>query len=454
MNLRNGYQTINGVTTARQSQQRMDSTRKRQDFSKSWDVGDKLSVFFPIVWSPYYEDGEPVMEEERDSKGNIVFDENGEPVMAEVGRWDVVVYDAWGHQVNDIRKLNLSTSFLPSLTEVWEGYPVKFERDENGEVVYDNFGEPVYERIEGDVTYQFSKIAPLFVRGMKQAEMDKAMNGKFSSEEFRMRAIADVENKYDTTKNMDAPKPIVDRLRLISVTEVFVVPMDRNDEPLTDKANFYIYRLSQDKITELQTILEDLKYKPRDHKQNWLEVQLSFNGDSNDKKGRAQAGRKAHPIGLTEEYTMRARKPAAFNKVKDKLERLPQLSSTIASHSFYSRKVPESKIKSALSYYMAQNGDYLNNISSEKDTDMMMNNAYYLVKFAALDTMTQENLCTQIRESYEKYMAEHEDAAPVLELATEATDYKEPDLDRAPSVRDLIKENPDLELPDNDDLLA
>ena len=36
MELRNGFRTRAGVTTARQSQEKRDSTIKRKDFGKAW----------------------------------------------------------------------------------------------------------------------------------------------------------------------------------------------------------------------------------------------------------------------------------------------------------------------------------------------------------------------------------------------------------------------------------
>lgn len=451
MELRNGFRTRSGVTTARQSQEKRDSTIKRKDFGKAWQVGDKLSVFFPIVWSTHYEDGEPVMVEERDKYGQVVVDENGDPVLVEDGRWDIIVYELWGHKVNDMKALGLGTSFLPSLTEVWGGRPVKFIRDENGEVVYDEEGQPTFDSIEGDVSYQFSRIAPLFVRGMMQQELDKTYKTNYNNEEFRRMALDQIRDKYDTKKNMEAPKPIIGRLDLNTVTEVVAVTVDSNDQYKVDKAGAYIYRLTNDKIDELQSLLDDLKYKPRDHEQNWFEVQITYNGDSNDNKGRAQAGRKAHPVGLTSEYLMEARDPNAFKALKDKwLDRLPKTSSTISAHCYLSRKTAENKILSALSYYMAQNSEYLDKVSSEKDMEMVTNNAYQLVKFSALDTMTAENLKTTIMNSYREYMAEHPEAKPILELATEASDYQEPDVDKMPSTAALLQGG-DFNLPDDND---
>lgn len=448
----NGYQTRDGITTARQSQEKMDSARKCQDFSKAWEVGDKLSVFFPIVWSPYYENGEIATEQARDSKGKLMYDEAGEPIMTQKGRWDIPTFDCWGHNVGDMKQLNLGATFIPSNTEIYQGKPVRFERDENGNIQYDDFGQPIYTSIEGDVTYQFARIAPLFIRGQKQAELNKAYSNNFQSEEFRRKAISDIEDKYDTNKSFNAPKPIIGKVRLATMTEVVAVKMDKYDDPEVDKAANYIYRMSSEKIDELLSLVNDVKYKPRDLDQKWFEVQISFNGDSNDQKGRAAAGRKAHPVGLTEEYTTRSRNPEAFEKIRSRVESIPMKASIIEAHTFIHR-IPEAKIKSALSYYMAQFGDSLDNLSESKDIEMMTNNALYLIKFAALDSMSAENLKDKIMDSYKEYLSEHPEVKSSLELASEADGYSAPDTDaQQPSIKDLLGGDSELELPEEESI--
>ena len=448
----NGYVVREGVMTATQAQTQMESTSKLQNFSKAWEVGDKLSVFFPIYWSPYLVNGEQAMEQERDKRGKLVFNENNEPVMVPKGKWEVAVYTCWGHEVNDFKKLNVGASLIPSLTEIYQGFPVKFNRDEYGNIIYNSFGEPSYERIEGDITYQFSKIAPLFIRGMKQEELNKVYSKKFDSDEFRRKAIQDVEDRYDTNKTMNAPRPIIGKVSPYTITEVLVVKKDKYDDPDTSNVHKYTLRLKRDKLSELNNLLKDVKFKPRDIEQRWFEVEMTFNGDSNDQKGRAQAGRKAHPIGLPEEYTMKVKNPEVFEQIEDQLNSLPQNASSIKAHT-YIQAIPEQKIKSALSYYVASFGEYLDSITEERDMEIMKNNASYLVKFAATDAMSSAALKETINNSYAEYLAEHPDTKPEAELATEQPGYSEPDVDHMPTTAELLGDTKEYELPSSEEYM-
>jgi len=448
----NGYSVRDGVMTATQAQTQMESTRKLQSFSKAWDVGDKLSVFFPIIWAPYLENGEQVMEQERDKRGKLVFNENNEPVMVPKGTWEFPVYTCWGHEVSDLKKLNVGTTFIPSLTEIYQGHPVKFNRDENSNIIYDSYGDPSFERIEGDITYQFSKIAPLFIRGMKQEELNKVYSKKFDSDEFRRKAIQDVEDRYDTNKSMNAPRPIIGKVTPYTITEVLVVKKDKYDDPDTTKVAKYTYRLKQEKINELYSLIKDVKFRPHDPEQKWFEVEMTFNGDTNDQKGRAQAGRKAHPVGLPEEYTMKVKNPDAFAQIEQQLESLQQLASGIKAHT-YIQAIPEQKIKSALSYYVASFGEYLDSITEERDMEIMKNNASYLVKFAATDAMSSAALKETINNSYAEYLAEHPDTKPEAELATEQPGYSEPDVDHMPTTAELLGDTEEYELPSSEEYM-
>lgn len=462
MMLRNGtgFASPNGIRTAGQSKQSRDASKKCNTFNKAWQVGDKLSVFFPIVWCPYYQDGEIVMEQEFDRFGQPVFNEDGSPKMVQSGIWEIPVYDVWGHKVNDMKALGLKTTFIPSLTEVCGGRPVKFERDEYGEVVYDEFGLPSCTPVEGDVTYQFSKIAPLFIKGMKQEELNKVYSGRFANDEFRRKALTDIETKYDTSKNMDAPKPIIDKCRLITVCEVVAVTVDNGNNYKVDKAANYSYPLSDEKIDDLKAILNDRKYRPTDTDQTWFEVQMTFNGDSNDVRGRSQAGRNAHPIGLSKEFTMESVRPDLFEKIRSRVVSLPKSPSAIAQHTFLMNRIPEQKILSALSYYIAANASYLDQIAEDDDMMKMMDNAYYLVKFSALDSMDKDELKGKIVTSYNNYMEEHPELKPVMELTEERSDYSAPDLDHMPSTKELLAGQEDLigdaesSLSSMDDILA
>lgn len=445
--------------SGRQAVRTRSQSKKFQGFNKSWDVGDKLSVFFPIFWCPELdENGQPIEVQEVDTKGKLVFEADGvTPVMTQKGQWDIVTANIWGHDVNDIKKFPVGGSFIPSLTDVVRGTPAKIMLDDNGAPIYDAYGDVKYEPVTGDITYQFSKIAPLFIKGEKQAEIDRILKKKFTSEELRREALNKIDDDYDTSKHMEAPKPVVGKLHMVISTEVFVVKHTVNDEYDVDKAGQYTYKLSDEKFNSLIYLLDDNKFRPRDLNTKWFEVQMTFNGDSNDAKGRGQAGRKATPVGLTPEYTMEERDPQAYGKIKGRLENLPQDSQTITCRNFMYTKIAEKTIQRCINSYVILHADNLDCISNEEDQDMMINNAYRLMQFKALDNMENQEIKGKIMASYNEYLDKHPELKPEGSvLATEQEGYTEPTFEAMPTSRELISGAAGVQLPgeeavDNDD---
>lgn len=423
-------------------------SRKLQAFSKAWVVGDKLSVFFPIFWVPELDENEqPIMVQEIDTKGQPVFEDDGTPVMTEKGQWDVVTASIWGHDVPDMKKFAVGGSFIPSLTEIVRGQPAKILTDDAGKPMYDAYGEVMYEPIPGDVTYQFSKIAPMFVKGEKQGEIDRVMKKKFASEDLRREALNEIDAKYDTDSNMDSPKPAVGKLHMVISTEVFVVKQNATNQYDLENAGQYTYKLSDEKFNSLISLLDDIKFKPRDLNARWFEVQMTFNGDSNDKKGRGQAGRKALPVGLTPEYTMEARDPAGYAKIKGRLEQLPQDSQTITCRNFMYTKIAEKTIEKQISQYIVMNSDMLDNITKEEDMEILTGNAYRLMQFRALDNMNNEEIKSRIKTAYMEYLEKHPELKDDTVLATEKEDYKEPTFEAMPTSRELLSGAAGVALP-------
>lgn len=428
-------------------------SRKLQAFSKAWVVGDKLSVFFPIFWVPELDENEqPIMVQEIDTKGQPVFEDDGTPVMTEKGQWDVVTASIWGHDVPDMKKFAVGGSFIPSLTEIVRGQPAKILTDDSGKPMYDAYGEVMYEPIPGDVTYQFSKIAPMFVKGEKQGEIDRVMKKKFASEDLRREALNEIDAKYDTDSNMDAPKPAVGKLHMVISTEVFVVKQNATNQYDLENAGQYTYKLSDEKFNSLISLLDDIKFKPRDLTARWFEVQMTFNGDSNDKKGRGQAGRKAAPVGLTPEYTMEARDPASYAKIKGRLEQLPQDSQTITCRNFMYTKIAEKTIEKQISQYIVMNSDMLDNITKEEDMEILTGNAYRLMQFRALDNMNNEEIKSRIKTAYMEYLEKHPELKDDTVLATEKEDYKEPTFEAMPTSRELLSGAAGVALPGEEEV--
>lgn len=446
MRLRNSASGRAAVRTRSQS-------RKLQAFSKAWVVGDKLSVFFPIFWVPELDENEqPIMVQEIDTKGQPVFEDDGTPVMTEKGQWDVVTASIWGHDVPDMKKFAVGGSFIPSLTEIVRGQPAKILTDDAGKPMYDAYGEVMYEPIPGDVTYQFSKIAPMFVKGEKQGEIDRVMKKKFTSEDLRREALNEIDAKYDTDSNMDAPKPAVGKLHMVISTEVFVVKQNATNQYDLENAGQYTYKLSDEKFNSLISLLDDIKFKPRDLNARWFEVQMTFNGDSNDKRGRGQAGRKALPVGLTPEYTMEARDPAGYAKIKVRLEQLPQDSQTITCRNFMYTKIAEKTIEKQISQYIVMNSDMLDNITKEEDMEILTGNAYRLMQFRALDNMNNEEIKSRIKTAYMEYLEKHPELKDDTVLATEKEDYKEPTFEAMPTSRELLSGAAGVALPGEEEV--
>lgn len=427
---------------ARDIRRERSSSRTFSGFNKSWKVGDKLTVFFPIMWRPEYDrSGNVIMVQEIDNFGHPVYEEDGiTPKMTEKGVWDIVTASIWGHKVSDTKAFNVGGSFIPSLTDVYEKQPVQFERDENGFIMYDPITDkPLYKPVPGDVTYQFSLVAPLFVNGMKQRELSRVLDKKFPNEDMRREAIQQIEDKYDTNKSLKAPRPIISKLYLYASTEVIVVPMDSNDRYLPDKAAQYTYDFSSDqKFNNILQILDDVKFKPRDHEQHWIEVQMTFNANSDDEKGRAEAGRKAAPIGLTPEYTMEKRDPAAFAVVANLLSLLPQDSEIITHRNFSYKKKEERLVARHIENYVTLHSEDLDAIQKEEDVAYLLKQAYKLMKFKALDNMVNTELKEKIKKSYTEYVEQHPELALESNLATERNDYKEMEFKGMPTSRDLI----------------
>lgn len=437
---------------ARSAMRTRSQSKKFQGFNKAWTVGDKLSVFFPIFWNTEYDtDGNTVMVQEIDNFSKPVFNEDGTPKMTEAGCWDIVSANIWGHDVGNIKSFMVGGTFIPSLTDIVRGQPVKILRNEDGTPMYDADGELKTEAIPGDITYQFSKIAPLFIKGMKQQEYAKVQAKNFTSEELRRSALNEIDNKYDTQNNMDAPRPVVGKLHMVITTEVVVVPRTVNDGYDVEKAGQYTYKLSDEKIGQLLALLDDNKFKPKDHSARWFEVQMTFNGDDNSSRGRGQAARKAVPVGLTEEYTMEKRDAGSYAKITSRLSNLPEDSATISYRNFMYTKIDEKKISRCIDSYVIMNSEYLDSITNQDDEDLMLSSAARLMQFKVLNNMNNQSIKDKILGAYEEWLAKHPEVKEA-KLATEQEGYKEPTFDAAPTVRDLIGDTAAYGIPGEDAL--
>ena len=194
------------------------SLQKCKNFGKAWDVGDQGTVFYPFKWWP---------DASLPSGGSF------EPHMSAY----------FGHQVSDMKVLG--TTFLRSLSRI----------DENGQVIG-----------EGDLAYQFSKIAGLLVNAQKERELHElnAKDWTILGQTAYQQARAKVEEKYNTKENMNAKKALIGRLTVLKLTEVVYVAMDPNsgtpifDDQRKQKTGTYIQTLSDNRLSKLRALANDV----------------------------------------------------------------------------------------------------------------------------------------------------------------------------------------------------
>lgn len=381
--------------SARELQRTYTRSRGVPRYKLAWNVGDKLSLFFPIAWVQDFLNPVP----KKDEFGNIVFDENDEVIMEPSEYYDMVVASMYGHKVNNMKEFPVGTSFIPTLTDVLDGRPVRYIKDENGEIKYDELGNPMYETIPGDATYQFSKIAPFFIKGMKDQELAKLMSKQFSNEALRREAILQVEDKYDTSKHMDAPKPVIGKLSPYGSTEVVAVKIV-DGKYNVEKAGLYCFEFSQEKLSSLISILSDPKYGPDGKDARWFEVQITYNGTSNDTAGRAEAGRKANFIGLTPNYRMESVDPEAYAALKSKLSQLPMNDGDIKAHNRVYTPIAEHTIISRIQSYMINKGEYLGELESDDDKQRLISQAVTVMKYDGILNIMNPEVKNKLLEKF------------------------------------------------------
>lgn len=381
--------------SARELQRTFSRSHGVPRYKLAWNVGDKLSLFFPIAWVQDFTNLVP----KKDEFGNTVFDDQGQVVMEPSEYYDMVVASMYGHKVNNMKEFPVGTAFIPSLTDVVDGKPVRFIKDANGDIQYDVQGNPMYELIPGDATYQFSKIAPFFIKGVKDQELAKLMSKQFSNEALRREAILQVEDKYDTSKHMDAPKPVIGRLSPYGSTEVVAVKVV-DGKYNVEKAGLYCFEFSQEKLSSLISILSDPKYSPSGKDARWFEVQITYNGTSNDTAGRAEAGRKANFIGLTDNYRMEKVDPEAYAALQARLNQLPMNDGDIKAHNRVYTPIAEHTIVSRIQSYMINKGEYLGELESDDDVQRLIGQAVTVMKYDGILNIMNQEVKNKILERY------------------------------------------------------
>lgn len=337
------------------------AAQKKKSIGQKWKPGDSGVVFYPTFT-----------------------DETGMPHL--------LVAALWGHSI-DRSQLNIKSNFLPCLTDI----------DENGMPI----GVP-------DITYQFSRIAKMFVEGMKKADENKVFAKMWDSEKDRKLALDNIEFKYDTKNNPDAIASPVKPLDYKILTEVVYVPLV-NGVPKVDEAEAVMQDLSNARIAKLNAVLHNPQYSTL--VDGFLEVQYNF--PLQEKK---QAGQ-TDPVGVNVGFHMCEQFPDEWKRVQPKLEEIPKESELMANHSWNSIKFTEKEIKNALRSYAITNSEYLEILEDDSEERLVKNVALIkdlgLIKqFTTNSELRQklEEAATALEPEAEKRPTGEEEVAPAQNL--------------------------------------
>lgn len=312
---------------------------KLQRFQKAWDVGSQLTAYYPFR-----------LVEKKDEPGRVYWT----PCMS-------VVY---GHQVD----YNLfKRGFLRS----------RCTMDAEFNVVG-----------EGDIAYQFSRIANLLVNAKKEHELadcaakDWTMMGQAAYQSARQA----IEDKYDRTK-LKSEKPIIGRFDIQRNTVCYVVAMDpatsapkfQTSDSDKTKTGFFTHTLSKGKMQKLYELANNVlhginaqnpgtEFKVGDVA--FLEVLYNF---TSARMERTDAG-KAEPQGLAQSITLATRFPAEKENIQKQLAQLPTSASEIRQKLYAMEPMSDEELTRILQQYTFQTaGDW--GYLSPEDKERMVRSA-------------------------------------------------------------------------------
>ena len=348
------------VLSARGAQKRKEDSKRLQMYSKQWLPGDTMRLFIPI--------------------------------FQQDGVWEIAVGAVWGHKVNDFEGIGLKTTFIPSLTDF----------DENG----DPIGAP-------DITYQFSRIAPAFIRGQKALEEKKLQEKKWPTEAARKEALQKLEYQYDTKNNMKAYKPAIGSVTYYISTEVLCLKFT-NGVPVNDTMVIASLPLSSQRIDQLYTILQDSKYAPMEG-DKFLEVEWKY--PANPDKG--QSAKASNPAGLTSEYRLVTAFPDTYKQLSSMMSLVATESESIQRRA--TKKVDESKIRGALTQYAIMNSESID-ASGDESEEMLLRNAGLIHELKLDDAMSNVELVEKLKAELANNTATQAETIPDLGAGTQTQD--------------------------------
>lgn len=350
--------------SARGAQRKREESKKLNMFSKQWLPGDTLRVFYPIYW------------------------ENGKP--------EIIVGAIWGHSVSDIKGLGLKTAFIPSTTE---------------------FDENALPIGPADITYQFSKIAKVFVNGAKRVEEQAVLNKNWPNESARKEALKAIEEKYDAKNNMKAVKPIIGRAQYYISTEVLSVKLV-NDAPNDETIAVTSAPLSNQTIDRLYTIMADPKYAPEEGAQ-FLEVEWKYPVDPD----KSASARKASPSGVTHDYRMCNQHPDSYKKLESMFPTVVRDSETITRRA--TRTVDPAKVRAALTQYAFLKSEFLD-AADEEDTETLCNHCNLIKELDIVRAITNAELTNKIQSAINDMEIQHPTSPESIPTPVESVPVETP----------------------------
>lgn len=328
---------------ARGAQRERQATRKLMAYSKRWTPGDTMRVFFPLIW-----------------------DEQGRP--------DFLIGKVWGHPVNDVKELGLHTTFIPSLTPF----------DENGNPV----GVP-------DVTYQFSRIAPIFVNGMRAQELAAIAKKPWPTESQREQAMQKVKEKYDTKNNRNAVRPIIGRAQYMILTEVISAKYIENQGIDTTTIAISSLAMSDQLLQKLWALLDNAKFAPAAGAK-YFEAEYIYPADAD----KGASGRAVTIGGLTPDWSLAAKFPEQFKTIEDYFRSWSTDSETIKTRATTS--INPDAIQAAITNYSLMHSEFLDSVDNDDDTNVLLNNIEILSKVIKPDYLQNAELKAKIQEAISK----------------------------------------------------
>lgn len=373
---------------ATEAQKTRVSSRKSGFFSKQWNPGDTARVLYPVFRN-----------------------DNGE--------WELLAGAKYGHQIDPEQISIEGKTFIPSLAEC----------DADGEVV------------KPDLLMRFSKIAKAFLEGEKQIKLNELDSKTFTSKEQEFEVRKAILDKYDPKNtSADARKQCVRPRDMVIITECIYVPF-ASEVPVASEAALVTQPLSGERIASLIAILKDPQYPvyqvdglPDD--MGVLETSYAFPTGARNTAGKTQ------PSGVSEAYLIKSKYPKEYNILASKLLTLPVDSEMITKRAWQFIKVPESRIRAALSNYCIIQSANLVALCTSNNEDLLESvekNLSVLDDLGALQSLTDPVFVNRMQEALAKFAEDKETNSDSTESSVESDEDIMSKLSNAPTVQEMME---------------